>query len=196
MARTRNNGRNAAQSSLPAIDLHTAQMQCLAAVEQAWSSDTATDEERLLVAVATACIHRSFMIDGEAFSICPTSSSVVNTAVQCTQTSYKGSKLKTILQLPLLSKAFSRATGFASGKKYAIHMNAVLPNASQHIKSLLPKAMWSHTTSAAGPAPATNGTAGNQGQIDRSPAPAQATERQPCPRCVAPACTTTGSITQ
>ena len=100
MTRTRNKGKKAAQCSPEAFDVHIAQLQCLAAVNQAWSPDAATDEERLLVAIARACISSSLIKNGEAFEISQTCSSVVNTAKQSTETSYKDSKLKTILQLP------------------------------------------------------------------------------------------------
>lgn len=113
MIKTRNKGKAAARPRYPAVGLNAAQSHCVAAVQQAWSSNTATDEERLLVAIATACIDSSLIRDGESFQISPTCASVVKIAKQSTETSYKGSKLKTILQLPLISKAFSLVSGRA-----------------------------------------------------------------------------------
>ena len=186
MTRTRTKGKNAAQCSPEAFDVHTAQLQCLAAVNQAWSPDAATDEERLLVAIARACIRSSLIKNGEAFEISRTCSSVVNTAKQSTETSYKDSKLKTILQLPLISKAFSLVSGRASGRKIAIHMDAVLPNASQDIRSMLPAVPWSPNISDAGPAPDINKTTGSQQQNDCSLASAQANSADPVPDLSSP----------
>lgn len=65
-------------------------------------------------------------------------------------------------------------------------MDAVLPNASQDIRSMLPAVPWSPNTSDAGPAPDINKTTGSQQQNDCSLASAQANSANPVPDLSSP----------
>lgn len=143
----------AAKQKLAADRAGAAKSSCIAAVKQAWPSSTASDEARLLSAITIACIQKNFTATPDGFQILPTAKSVINRAIQGTkiQSAPHGKKLQDFMQLALLSRAFARST---ADKTYAVDMAAVLPNATQHIKSLLPSVNWSRAAPTAAPTPA------------------------------------------
>lgn len=153
-----------------------AKMRCIAAIKQAWPADGTSQERRLLPAIAIACVRHSFAGVAYGYEVVPTATCIINDAIQqaCRPASHKN-KLHNLMQLPLLSKAFTRVIYKSSKKdKYAINMTAVLPNASQDIRSMFPSVYWQPSgASSRASHPVNNNILSRHQPVNPAPAPGQ-----------------------
>ena len=124
-----------------------AQDLCIAALRKAFPEETASDATVVKREIAIVCIFRGMCPTSAGFIIKPTPLSAVNYTFQrvTKHTAFFEHKIRNVVQLPELREAFEFTTRYLSNKQVnavQIHLQALLPNASQEIRSMFPDITW------------------------------------------------------
>lgn len=128
--------------------LQQAEVQCLAALETAYADEMAFDVIRVKVELARVCmIHGLSPRWPAGFCIEPVPVAKINDTFQWVtkRTMFHETKLQTVLQHPALRECFQLVSLLVYGSQknaLLMHLPAVLPKASQSIRSLLPDLAW------------------------------------------------------
>lgn len=165
----------AAKNRLAKLKRAYAKSRCIAAIKQALPDTSASQEEKLLPAIAIACVEHSFAEAAHGYEVVPTATCIINDAIhQVHPEALTNCKLQNVMQRPLLSKVFTLQRHRCSISKYAIDMRAVLPNASRDIRSILSSVDWQSRGSSGRDAKPVNNKISNKHQLITPPsAPGQ-----------------------
>lgn len=131
-------------------EVFQARLLCITAVHEACLNSNADPSAQVVSAIATECISRSMVPEGSAYVIKPTKCSQVGDAFVKVKhnTPYAQCKTRNLLSLREFRQFFSSCSDASGLPEIIIHMEALLPNASQEVKAALPLVKWRSEISA------------------------------------------------